>query len=126
AVVGLPLRHARPETTDDAAVPAVRRRILAREHAVAEHRGRLDAELTPEDLVLMGAWRRDVDVILTRGRVDGLQILRRPTREQARRVRARDVLPEDELVTLLLAERSEEHTSELQSRENLVCRLLLE
>src|SRR5690606_41871842 len=27
---------------------------------------------------------------------------------------------------LVLAERSEEHTSELQSRENLVCRLLLE
>src|SRR5690606_40438126 len=27
---------------------------------------------------------------------------------------------------LLQAERSEEHTSELQSRENLVCRLLLE
>src|SRR5690606_40731757 len=26
----------------------------------------------------------------------------------------------------MLAERSEEHTSELQSRENLVCRLLLE
>src|SRR5690606_42126641 len=30
----------------------------------------------------------------------------------------------DEVVVLLL--RSEEHTSELQSRENLVCRLLLE
>src|SRR5690606_18402299 len=27
---------------------------------------------------------------------------------------------------LVIAERSEEHTSELQSRENLVCRLLLE
>src|SRR5690606_17754997 len=30
------------------------------------------------------------------------------------------------LVVLLLTARSEEHTSELQSRENLVCRLLLE
>src|SRR5690606_39731966 len=29
-------------------------------------------------------------------------------------------------LTKLMAERSEEHTSELQSRENLVCRLLLE
>src|SRR5690606_41817990 len=29
-------------------------------------------------------------------------------------------------VVLKLTERSEEHTSELQSRENLVCRLLLE
>src|SRR5207302_8877424 len=32
--------------------------------------------------------------------------------------------PRDELVEV--GERSEEHTSELQSRENLVCRLLLE
>src|SRR5690606_40949418 len=30
------------------------------------------------------------------------------------------------LTTNLSADRSEEHTSELQSRENLVCRLLLE
>src|SRR5690606_39740743 len=33
---------------------------------------------------------------------------------------------EVELRTVALEERSEEHTSELQSRENLVCRLLLE
>src|SRR3712207_8958180 len=32
----------------------------------------------------------------------------------------------DYLVTLSAAERSEEHTSELQSRQYLVCRLLLE
>src|SRR5436309_11915451 len=32
----------------------------------------------------------------------------------------------DRLQVLLLTKRSEEHTSELQSRENLVCRLLLE
>src|SRR5690606_41194592 len=31
-----------------------------------------------------------------------------------------------ETVEILNVERSEEHTSELQSRENLVCRLLLE
>src|SRR5690606_10270665 len=30
------------------------------------------------------------------------------------------------VVTLIISARSEEHTSELQSRENLVCRLLLE
>src|SRR5207302_8072950 len=30
------------------------------------------------------------------------------------------------IVTVVVADRSEEHTSELQSRENLVCRLLLE
>src|SRR2546421_3282739 len=32
----------------------------------------------------------------------------------------------DELARLLVGERSEEHTSELQSRSDLVCRLLLE
>src|SRR6266700_7058892 len=32
----------------------------------------------------------------------------------------------DEVVDHVTAQRSEEHTSELQSRENLVCRLLLE
>src|SRR5690606_41794641 len=36
-----------------------------------------------------------------------------------------DKLADDELFELLQG-RSEEHTSELQSRENLVCRLLLE
>src|SRR5436309_12095868 len=34
--------------------------------------------------------------------------------------------PVQRLLTLIRAGRSEEHTSELQSRENLVCRLLLE
>src|SRR5690606_40782614 len=33
---------------------------------------------------------------------------------------------EDDCVKVILKPRSEEHTSELQSRENLVCRLLLE
>src|SRR5690606_38022507 len=40
-----------------------------------------------------------------------------------RRIELRRDLTEDEVVEVL---RSEEHTSELQSRENLVCRLLLE
>src|SRR5690606_41488067 len=35
-------------------------------------------------------------------------------------------LKDQELAIRTLAARSEEHTSELQSRENLVCRLLLE
>src|SRR5690606_31216426 len=34
--------------------------------------------------------------------------------------------PSDHEYTFQLTKRSEEHTSELQSRENLVCRLLLE
>src|SRR5206468_12189706 len=37
-----------------------------------------------------------------------------------------DVLAEKGLLTVAETERSEEHTSELQSRSDLVCRLLLE
>src|SRR5690606_41492451 len=36
------------------------------------------------------------------------------------------VPPTNALVAIMFGTRSEEHTSELQSRENLVCRLLLE
>src|SRR5690606_39838732 len=34
--------------------------------------------------------------------------------------------PSSDFINFKIAQRSEEHTSELQSRENLVCRLLLE
>src|SRR5690606_42076349 len=47
----------------------------------------------------------------------------RQLREKVRQVGARGVPVQSEAA---LGERSEEHTSELQSRENLVCRLLLE
>src|SRR3712207_7189478 len=43
-----------------------------------------------------------------------------------RRCRAHRVMPVDVAVHLVPSERSEEHTSELQSRQYLVCRLLLE
>src|SRR5690606_41424536 len=50
-----------------------------------------------------------------------------PHREDASGQDQRRVLGVDELVAVRTsASRSEEHTSELQSRENLVCRLLLE
>src|SRR2546422_6774329 len=42
------------------------------------------------------------------------------------RLRARHLLGEDDLLAEARAARSEEHTSELQSRLHLVCRLLLE
>src|SRR5258707_3475998 len=43
------------------------------------------------------------------------------------RLRARIILPNgDELSVIFSFRRSEEHTSELQSRQYLVCRLLLE
>src|SRR2546429_4802532 len=38
----------------------------------------------------------------------------------------KDIAPDDPLVARFKAMRSEEHTSELQSRLHLVCRLLLE
>src|SRR5206468_8348049 len=41
-------------------------------------------------------------------------------------MRDREIVPEFELFDLAVAHRSEEHTSELQSRSDLVCRLLLE
>src|SRR2546427_7155062 len=40
--------------------------------------------------------------------------------------RAYSVIDQDKLNHVLTAKRSEEHTSELQSQSNLVCRLLLE
>src|SRR5204863_6252016 len=43
-----------------------------------------------------------------------------------RRTRAADVQPDDPEPPLVAKARSEEHTSELQSRRDLVCRLLLE
>src|SRR5690606_21448465 len=66
---------------------------------------------------------------VSEGGVQGLQGARSRLRAPGSRVRPRAVerrvrqgAPLDERVD----ERSEEHTSELQSRENLVCRLLLE
>src|SRR5699024_11654706 len=49
-------------------------------------------------------------------------------KEQLQKLAARKGLSPDigEIVTAALKERSEEHTSELQSRFDLVCRLLLE
>src|SRR3712207_7718752 len=54
---------------------------------------------------------------------------RRPGRSrprQARRHVGQNSLARDLLRQVRLADRSEEHTSELQSRQYLVCRLLLE
>src|SRR5438093_3403438 len=45
---------------------------------------------------------------------------------RARRARATQATPPRPAATVSLARRSEEHTSELQSLTNLVCRLLLE
>src|SRR3712207_7726260 len=61
-----------------------------------------------------------------------LRAPRRPSRGRARLVRRRRPAPAGEAVHRLVRpegrrlDRSEEHTSELQSRQYLVCRLLLE
>src|SRR5690606_39869156 len=53
--------------------------------------------------------------------------LARPQRSQGDRAKDKEIVQGLGLVALgRLVDRSEEHTSELQSRENLVCRLLLE
>src|SRR3712207_7200647 len=65
-------------------------------------------------------------------REDGQHLGDDPHRRQDEDVHLRvaeepeEVLPEDRVAALLDVERSEEHTSELQSRQYLVCRLLLE
>src|SRR5258706_14985149 len=62
---------------------------------------------------------------------DALPILSRPDRDHPRRgaahvARGLRALASPRLGTRALVDRSEEHTSELQSLTNLVCRLLLE
>src|SRR5687768_17694800 len=51
---------------------------------------------------------------------------RRPQRRRHRRHGGGAVIPDEEVERVREAARSEEHTSELQSRLHLVCRLLLE
>src|SRR5690606_41720520 len=65
-------------------------------------------------------------------RYEGSEIVAYDTQAYAQKLFARSALKSGKLESnpdaalKLEAQRSEEHTSELQSRENLVCRLLLE
>src|SRR5258707_8640404 len=56
------------------------------------------------------------------------QYLARPHRHRvvSRELNLPEQLDDDAIAVQLLGQRSEEHTSELQSRQYLVCRLLLE
>src|SRR5258706_6222268 len=68
---------------------------------------------------------------LFRSRVPGHEGLRRRTLSPDPRLAIQSrlpqaLLPHEDLATKFVGERSEEHTSELQSLTNLVCRLLLE
>src|SRR5690606_42082262 len=62
------------------------------------------------------------------GQIVGLSKIPRVVDVFARRLQVQERLTHDilECINTTLRPRSEEHTSELQSRENLVCRLLLE
>src|SRR5436309_6974881 len=68
--------------------------------------------------------RRSSDLGLLKARRQARQIKRHPANQRPfiRLWRGRKAL----IGQLIPDERSEEHTSELQSRENLVCRLLLD
>src|SRR2546430_11898090 len=56
----------------------------------------------------------------------GRRLLRRPRPGGGARVDPREGAPDRRVVRAHRGPRSEEHTSELQSQSNLVCRLLLE
>src|SRR3712207_7837417 len=72
----------------------------------------------------------EVAAVVEQGRRDGTGYLGRGKREElgglVQEVEARFVVADDELTASQARVRSEEHTSELQSRQYLVCRLLLE
>src|SRR3712207_8217279 len=74
------------------------------------------------------SWGVDYALLDEQGRVLGLPFHYRDARTAGMIDRALDRVPGDELyaVTGIQRLRSEEHTSELQSRQYLVCRLLLE
>src|SRR2546422_2355989 len=57
---------------------------------------------------------------------DAVERLPREREQEKAELVRQAVEPDDRRVTGLVEERSEEHTSELQSRLHLVCRLLLE
>src|SRR5690606_41654713 len=71
---------------------------------------------------IVSTWSCDRGRLSSLGNLGQLDAGRRPSAQGRRRART----AEPPIVTATGAARSEEHTSELQSRENLVCRLLLE
>src|SRR2546430_12371945 len=68
---------------------------------------------------------RSPEVVVGHGIVVGGDLAARAVQARGARVHG-EVTPDDPHAAALLHARSEEHTSELQSQSNLVCRLLLE
>src|SRR3712207_7740321 len=78
--------------------------------------------LFPYTTLFRSRHRRDLDT--TEGADDtGLAVARRGVAREERSLRG---VEDDRLAVVDVRGRSEEHTSELQSRQYLVCRLLLE
>src|SRR5258708_14817844 len=86
--------------------------IVGPAHALAASRRGLKVAVVERDTRAMSASVRNFGFVTVTGQADG------DTRRRA--LRSREVWVE------VAAERSEEHTSELQSPDHLVCRLLLE
>src|SRR5690606_41920463 len=87
---------------------------------------RRSSDLADPNVVLVGEMRdlETISLALTAAELGLLVMGTLHTKSAAQTIsRVADAFPVDQQVSV---RRSEEHTSELQSRENLVCRLLLE
>src|SRR5690606_5943010 len=92
---------------------------------------RLDADMVPcrEHIEAMARWHHVTDYLVTIGMKRFVEVPELTARQVYRARRLDELFDLDKASpssTEATIERSEEHTSELQSRENLVCRLLPE
>src|SRR5690606_26838052 len=84
--------------------------------------GGVKAAMQSADLGLLNPWLRNIRDVYRLHRVE----LNSIQDQQKKYDRLVELNVQEQCVNLIKTARSEEHTSELQSRENLVCRLLLE
>src|SRR5690606_41947199 len=99
----------------------------ARPHDVHSFPTRRSSDLNPLNEVIQQRAGQEVQLGLLRdGRYVVVPITPRENPPEGQGSLGVQIGAQSRLATLSLPSRSEEHTSELQSRENLVCRLLLE
>src|SRR5690606_39997117 len=79
-----------------------------------------------DSLIAHGAIKRNVRTVLTSSSSQNWASMIMGAGPEQHGVINNDWEIDDHMLPPIVKERSEEHTSELQSRENLVCRLLLE